>query len=481
MIKKLVNKYRNVPITIKASFAYALCSILIRCLSFITLPLFTRLLTTEQYGEFTVYQSWESIISIFTTLNLAYGSFSTAMVKYENKRDSYISSIQGIMLTLSAIFIVIYLLFYKLWNKLFQLSTGLIVLMIFEIICNNAIILWSGKKRFEYKYKSVVAITMIIAFLSTIFAFILVTHSDNKGTARILGYALVTIIFGTVIFAYNTYRGKQLYNKEFWQYAFKFNIPLITYYLSQMIFNQSDRIMISHLTGKSDAAMYGVAYNFAMILNFILNAINNSYVPWLYEKIKSGTQIENRRVSLLIAAFMGTLLLGIIWFAPEIIIIMAGKNYKPAINVVAPVAMSLLLLFYAQLFINIEFYFEQKKNLVIASIGAAIINIILNWIFIPILGFWAAGYTTWISYVIFALCNYFAMKNTLKKENIKESGYNIKGLITLFIAFTIIGFIGVALYKFLIIRIIILIIVLIVLFVFRKKLKEIFELLKFKE
>ena len=91
MVKKLRDKFMSIPLTVRVSLAYAICSVLQRCMSFITLPLFTRLLTTEQYGEYTIYTSWYNIFSIFLTLNLAYGSFSTAMVKYEDRRDSYIS------------------------------------------------------------------------------------------------------------------------------------------------------------------------------------------------------------------------------------------------------------------------------------------------------------------------------------------------------------------------------------------------------
>ena len=104
---KLKTKWDQIPIAVKVSIAYAVCSILQRCLSFITLPLFTRLLTTEQYGQYTIYQSWQGILSIILTLNLAYGSFATAMVKFEKDRDGYISAVEGICLLLSLIFMAI--------------------------------------------------------------------------------------------------------------------------------------------------------------------------------------------------------------------------------------------------------------------------------------------------------------------------------------------------------------------------------------
>ena len=257
--------------------------------------------------------------------------------------------------------------------------------------------------------------------------------------------------------------------KGFWKYIFAFNLPLITYYVSQVIFNQSDRIMISHLTGKDDAAVYGVAYNLAMILTFVMNAINNSYVPWFYTKIKKGKQMENKKISFIISMIMALLLIFIIWLAPEIVLIMAGKSYMEAILVVAPVSMSLLWLFYSQLSINIEFYYEEKKHLVFASILSAVVNIILNYLLIPVIGFWVAGYTTLLSYILFAICNYVAMKSILKKRNIKEHGYNIKALLILMAGFTILGFVGVFLYDFVYIRTGVLAVACISVFIFRNR------------
>ena len=245
-----------------------------------------------------------------------------------------------------------------------------------------------------------------------------------------------------------------------------------------MIFNQSDRIMISHITGTSDAAMYGVAYNLATILTFILNAINGSYVPWLYGKIKDHKAEENKTISLILTVLMGLMILCVIWYAPEIIIVMAGKNYEAAIYVVAPVAMSLLLLFYCQFFINVEFYYEEKGMLVYGSVGAALLNVVLNAVLIPAFGFVAAGYTTFISYIVFALSNFYTMRLVLKKKKLPDNMYNYKALLIIFILFMLSGFLGVILYAHLIARVMITLIVFMLLVLNRNKFIEALEKIK---
>lgn len=446
-------KDKTLPVEVKASTAYTICSILQRSLSFITLPLFTRLLTTEEYGQSTVYNSWMSILTILLTLNLPYGSFNTAMVKYEKNRDGYISSINGLCTVFAAVFLfVVYLPFFTVWNKAFELPTFMMAFMVVEALFNNATQLWMGKQRFEFRYKKVIAVTLLTSIASPVLSFVLVINTHEKGYSRILGNSIITIVCGLVLYLRCLHNSKRLYDKEFWKYALSFNIPLIPYYLSQTIFNQSDRIMISHMVGTDKAAIYGVGYSLALVLSFVLNSINNAYVPWFYGKLKEGKGTENRKISLYIALLMAVLLLGVIAAAPEIILVMAGQKYKDAMWVVPPVAMSLLLLFYAQLFINVEFFFEEKKLLVIATGGAALLNVVLNYLCIKEFGFVAAAYTTLASYVVFAVCNYFSYKRTAKKHGIEPNMYNEKLLVVLFLVFIILGFLAMSLYDFFIAR-----------------------------
>lgn len=463
------NEKKTVSKEVKASVAYTVCSILQNSIGFITLPLFTRLLSTSEYGQYSIYSSWMGILTNFLTLNLPFGSFQKAMVKFEDRRDEYISSVEGIILMLCSIFLIIYLPFRNIWNVLFELPTTIMLFMIAEILMNSSILLWNGKKRFEYRYIEVVIVSLVISFIAPVVAYLFVMNSDDKGNVRIIGSSSVVIIIGSVIFLLNIIRGGKLYNKEFWKYALGFNVPLLAYYVSQVIFNQSDRIMISHFNGKDKAAIYGVAYTIGTILTFVLNAINNSYLPWYYNKLKEKKYEANKNLSLLIALLMAVLLMGVIWIAPEVILLMAGEEYREAVYIVAPVAMSMLLLFYSQLFINTSFYYEKKKALVKASVLAAVTNIVLNYIFIPKMGFLVAGYTTLLSYLIFALCNFISLKNDMKNELEVERLYHLKGMIGLLGLFLFIMIVGVVFYDLPIVRYSIIGFVILMLLIFHKQ------------
>ncbi|MTV96675.1 oligosaccharide flippase family protein, partial [Streptococcus pneumoniae] len=117
-MKKILNKYYSLSNPVKASIWFTICNVLQKGISMITVPIFTRLLTTEQYGVYSVYQSWYSIIGVFATLNLYYGVFNNGMVKYEKDKNAFTSSMQGLTTTVTAIFLVIYLIGIDFWNSL---------------------------------------------------------------------------------------------------------------------------------------------------------------------------------------------------------------------------------------------------------------------------------------------------------------------------------------------------------------------------
>ena len=313
--------------------------------------------------------------------------------------------------------------------------------------------------------------TILVSTLCPILAFILIKNMDEKGVARIIGFAAINIFFGLLIFVYNLIKGKKLFSKEYWGFALKFNLPLLAYYFSQVIFNQSDRIMIQKLCddGLSKAAVYGVGYTIALILTFVLTAINNAYIPWLYGKIRDKDIYKNRSMSIIITIIMCTLIGGVIWITPELVKLMAGKAYIEAIWVIPPVSISLILLLFTQFSTNIEFYYAEKYKLIIASIGAAALNIGLNFWLIPIYGYLVAGYTTLASYVVFAVGNYFAIFKHLKKGGELHGLYNVPVLLIIFALFVGLSYLGVFLYNYPIARYVSIGVVIILLLIFSKK------------
>ena len=84
----------------------------------------------------------------------------------------------------------------------------------------------------------------------------------------------------------------------------------------------------------------------------------------------------------------------LIIFAPEALYIMGGKPYLVALYVMPPVACGCIFQFLYTMFVNVEQFSKKTIGMAFASASAAILNYVLNAIFIPRYGFIAAAYTT---------------------------------------------------------------------------------------
>lgn len=474
----LIKKYGKVSKEVKASVAYTIGNILTKCLSLITLPIFARILTTEEYGLSTVYASTAAVVVIFTSLQLPHGSLNTAMIRFKDDRKGYLSSICAITATLTLLYILLCCIFKNIMEEWLDLPFFLIVLMGIEMLFQTCSVAWMGYQRFEYKYKSVVLVSVGTSVLSVALSLIAVLFSNNKGIARVCANSFAVCSVGLVIFVLLLKNGRNPFKREYWKYAISFNVPLIPYYLSQVVFNQSDRLMVDRICGRGDAAIYGVAYSLATVLTFIVSSIHSSYTPWIFERIDKKELQSNRRVTIMLSCGIAFLLLGIIALAPEIVYIMAGEKYVNAIWAVPPIAMSILLLYYAGLFDCLLFFYESKFFLAVAAIASAVINLILNYLFIPRFGFVAAAYTTMISYIILVVIDYLYMLKICKDQGIDRRIYDVKGLGTVFFVFSVLGFTSMFLYEFPWIRYSIIFVVIALMVVFRKVFMQLFRMIR---
>ena len=129
--------------------------------------------------------------------------------------------------------------------------------------------------------------------------------------------------------------------------------------------------------------------------------------------------------------------------------------------------MSTFFTFMYNIFANVEFFYEEKKFVSIGSILAAISNVILNAIFIPIYGYYAAAYTTLICYIIYSLSHLFFSHITIKKNIGNTDIFDVKGILIFSVIGVCMTICSSLLYKYNILRLICTFIIFIIIFIFR--------------
>lgn len=451
-IKGILQKYNNMPVQVRASLWFLICSFLQKGISMLTTPIFTRLLSTSEYGQYNVFNSWLGIITIFVSMNLYYGVHTQGLVKFEDDRSIFSSSLQGLSTVLTCGWTIVYLLLHNFWNSIFGLSTVQMLAMLIMIWTTSVFGFWSNDQRVDYKYKTLVIITLLVSILKPVMSIIFVINAHDKVTARILGLVLVELIGYSGLYFVQMRRGKKFYSAKYWKYALLFNIPLVPHYLSQVVLSSSDRIMISNLVGDSQAGIYSLAYALSSIMVIFNTALMSTLNPWIYQRIKAKKIKDIEGIgytSLLMIASVNLLL---ILFAPEAVAIFAPNAYHEAIYVIPPVALSVYFMYSYDLFAKFAFYHEKTKLIMFASVLGAVLNIILNYIFIRLFGYMAAGYTTLICYILYSIAHYILMNKMCKMYYEGIRPYDTKKILGITLPFLVMGFLLLLTYDYPIIR-----------------------------
>lgn len=267
-------------------------------------------------------------------------------------------------------------------------------------------------------------------------------------------------------------RGRKFFIAEYWKKALVFTIPLIPHYLSTSILNGADKIMIERMVGASESGIYGLAYTISHIMTLFTLAFNQTINPWLYKQIKNNKISAMGKVAYISFVFVAVISLGLIVLAPEIISLFAPPEYSEAVWIIPPVAMSVFFMFLFHFFSPFEFYYKKTAFIAIATSVGAVANIILNYIFIKIFGYLAAGYTTLACFILYAISHYIFMIHICKKEHNGEKPYNAKIILIISILLIVLGFLFTLTYKVPVVRYTILAVSLLAVFIFRKKIMK---------
>ena len=160
------------------------------------------------------------------------------------------------------------------------------------------------------------------------------------------------------------------------------------------------------------------------------------------------------------------------YLAPEIVRILAPEEYYEAIYIMPPIAAGVFFTAFANFYSDIAVYYKRTQYVMYPALIAALVNLVLNYIFIKSYGYMAAAYTTLFSYILMAILQGFWARKLCKANGIKDSSvFEDKKLILLACITTILCLLGIILYSFYIIRYLIIVLIAVLSVVLYKKYK----------
>lgn len=405
----------------KPGMLYMVASIFNKGIAFLTIPLFTRILTTSDYGIVSTYSSWVAIVSVIvgmslnTAIRLSRGK--DASVKIDKHEE--LSTIFTFTLFVGVLFSLVGTVIWLLLG--INISIILLILCLLEGLFGWLITDYTYYQMMEYKYVGRTALMILPNLIAALLSVLLILSlSDEKYWGRIIPLSLSHAVIGFVLCFLVFTKCKPSINKRYLKWALKVSLPLVFHGLALNLLLQSDRIMISSLRDTSETGIYSLMYSFSTLAVVITSGLEGIWTPFFTNRMNNRKREEINEHAKDYVNLICYAMVGIIMLSPDLMKFMAPSEYLVGINVLPFLVLADFFAFGYTFYVDVEYYYENTKFITINTCIAAVINIILNYFFIPKYGYVAAAFTTLVSYIIsFSLHFMYAKKIDGALFNIK--------------------------------------------------------------
>lgn len=382
----------------------------------ITFPYATRVLGVDNMGKIQFGLSIISYFSLFAALGVSfYGTREAAVLRDNKKAFSRLASEIFTINLLTTIVSYIFLAFLLFLPTELANYRELIFIQSIVIISNTIGVEWVFSAIENY---FVIAMRSIVSqFVALVLLFIFVKKPDDYYL-----YAAISVIASAGVNIFNFIYARRYCDIRITR---KINIkkhigPLFVLFsnaLAVQIYINSDVVMLGLMKGDYNVGLYGVAVKIFTIVKSMINAVVAVTIPRLaFLSFKSEMEMKYRKLSSSIinscATFVMPLLTLLFLLSDNIVVIVGGRDYAGG-------AMSLRILSVALVFAVMSNVFgnailvskKQEKKFLIATIVGAIANVVLNFVFIPLLAQDGAAITTVISEIIvMCISGFYAKK-----------------------------------------------------------------------
>ena len=386
----------------------ALLSIIKQCCAIIfpmiTFPYVSRTLGVEAYGKVNFSSSIVTYISLIAGLGVSsYAIREGARIRdYKEEFKKFANEVFSINLISTVVAFISMFIMLTFWEKLDHYKILICILSV-NVLLTTLGTDWINSIYEDFFYITIrYIVCQSIAVITTLF-FV-------KKPSDIVVYAFLSNLGTISANILNIF-----YIRQHFHIRIKFTIhmnlkvhikPILLLFgnmISSMIYMYADTTMLGLLIGDIAVGYYTVASKIYFLIKQLINAISNVIVPRLSNDIeKRSTKNKNYNtfddiLGILLIILLPTVT-GLIYMGKEIIYIIAGKEYASAYPALAILSVALICSTIACFYVSVVMLAMRKdKEILFASTISAIINIILNFILIPIFSFVAAAVTTLIA------------------------------------------------------------------------------------
>ncbi|QDE30499.1 oligosaccharide flippase family protein [Shewanella polaris] len=405
------------------SFIYTVLAIFEKGLVFFMMPIYTAYLSPADFGSYSLVLAINAFLILLYTFSLenGLGKFYYDFKADEEKVRELFGTIFTTVLLISFIFTLLFYFFYNDLFNVFSNNDDLHHNLKIGLACIAFYPAYSILKRmYQVKQES-----KKFGFLSFLYTLLLIMMNlvciillNLKSEGLLFGLLFTNIVFFSYSI-FNFYKSNGFYyNFEILKTVLKYSLPLFPHSVSNIVTTMCDRIFVGYFLTLTAVGLYSVASQISMIFSVLIGSFTMAYGPFFFEKMKGSAtdKTEIIKIAHTVVPIFCLFGIGFSLFSKEIVMLMATDAYLEAYNY----AMILIFVFVFQsvyIFTAGPLLINSTTRYAAISIFAALLNIFLNYILIPIYGIYGAAVATLIQKIIAViLYSYLGYKSTDKLE-----------------------------------------------------------------
>ena len=392
---------------LKQFASVGLGSVVVMVIGFFTTPIITRVVDPGDYGQLSLFTTYSNISMMLLGLG-----FDQVLLRYYYSEDSqeYRSSILCKCTLLPGLFYTVMVLLVNtvifIWNR--EMLNNKILYLFFihvlVLLINRMSVLMVRLDGRSIMY-SILNIIQKVVYVGVALALLFLIPGDPfvfLVIATVMSYAIPTVISVFIERKYWRFNLGTIKCGVPYHEMLKYGLPMLLSSGIYLVFQATDKVCLEHMCTYRDVGIYASAASLISIVAIIRSSFTTVWMPAAvahYEKSPDDVGfyiIVNRWITILMFAFGLTLMAG-----KDIIVMLLGEKYREASGIF-PFLLFQPIMYTISETTVVGIILKKNSNMqLLSSIGACIINIILNLLLIPILGAKGASISTGISYIIF--------------------------------------------------------------------------------
>lgn len=418
------------------SFLYFFAEAFNKGLVFLTLPIFTFLLTPTEFGVMSIFTTITAILIVIMSLS----SHQSVIRTYHNN-DVCFKLFLGTLLP----FITVFTVFCLAGIYFFRLELSAFIKIDNQIIVLASLVAFFGVfLQLELSYllasNRSKTYTKILIFRNTLIIILSIIFILSLEQEIYYGRFYSELLVGALLFLFSVASLLKIarlgFDFKVLTSSLSYSFPLVFSGLAGLILLSSDVLFINTFWGAEQAGLYAFAFSISMIVYVLISAINNAWLPFYY-RAKNENQIEsieqvvilNVKIVLCFSFFVASC-------SEYVVFLMAPESYYEAYVLIPILITGFVFLFLSNLFVAELMFHKKTLSVAVIIFIAAVINAGLNYYLIPLYGYFVAAWTTLLSYVVLFILNF------LYVTSLQKALFPLLAIIKLFLIFFVLLVIG---------------------------------------